>query len=81
MKSPFSSSSPDDVTAIIATDAVPADNAEAPAKDDFQEEAADGTAGGGGLSNALVTTDSGGGSSSLITINITQQISITTIED
>ena len=60
MKSSFSSSSPDNVTAITATDVVPADNAKAPAKDDSQAEAADGTAGADGLSNALVTPDGGG---------------------
>ena len=64
MKSSFSSSSPDDVTTITATDAVPADNAEAPTKDDSQEEAADGTAGADGLSDALATTDGERGSSS-----------------
>ena len=63
MKSPFSSSSLDDVTTITATDAVPTDNAEAPSKDDSQEEASDGTAGGDGLSDALATTDRGDGSS------------------
>ena len=64
MKSSFSSSSPDDVTTITATDAAPADNAKAPTKDNSQEEAADGTAGTDGLSDALATTDGGGGSSS-----------------
>ena len=64
MKSYFSSSPPDDVTTITATDAVPADNAEAPTKDDSQEEAADGTAGADGLSDALATAGGGGGSSS-----------------
>ena len=69
MKSSFSSSSPDDVTVITATDVVLADNAGAPAKDDSQEEAADGTAGADGLSNALATMDEGGGSFLLIIIN------------
>ena len=64
MKSSFSSSSPDDVTTIPVTDAVLADNVEAPAKDNSQEEAADGTAGADGLSDALTTTEGGGGSSS-----------------
>ena len=64
MKSSFFSSSPDDVTTITVTDAVPADNAKAPAKDDSQEEAADGTTGADGLSDALAATDGGGGSSS-----------------
>ena len=64
MKSSVSSSSPDDVTTITATDAVPADNAEAPAKDYSQEEAAEGIAGADGLSGDLVTTDGEGGSSS-----------------
>ena len=64
-----------------ATDAVPTDNANVPAKNDSQEEAADGTAGGDGFSDALDTTNGGGGSSSLIIINNTQQISITAIED
>ena len=81
MKSSFSSSSPDDVTVITATDVVLADNAGAPAKDDSQEEAADGTKGGNGLFDALVTADGGDGSSSLIILNITQQNSITEIED
>ena len=64
MKSSFSSSFPDDLTTITAADAVPTDNAEAPAKDDSQEEAADGQrAGADGLSDALATTDGGGGSS------------------
>ena len=81
MKSSFSSSSPDDVSAITATDAVPADNAEAPVKDDSQEEAEGGSAGVDGFSDALATADGGCGSSSLIIINITQQTSITAIED
>ena len=61
------------------TDAVPEDNAEAPAKDSFEEEVLGGTAGADGLSDTLATTDGGGGTSSLIIINITQQISITAI--
>ena len=81
MKSSFSSSSPDGVTTITATNAVPADNAEAPAKNNSQEEAANETAGADGLSGVLATTDGGGGSSSLIIINITQQFSITAIEN
>ena len=64
MKLSFSSSSPDDVNTITATDAVPVDNAKVPVKDDSQEEAADGTAGADGLSDALAATDRGGGSSS-----------------
>ena len=72
MKSPFSSSSPDNVTAITATDVVPADNAKTPAKDDSQEEAADGTAG---------ATLSSRRTEEVIIIYISQQISITAIED
>ena len=81
IKLPFSSSSPDGVTTITATDAVPADNAEALAKDDSQGEGVDRTMGADGLSDALATTNGGGGSSSLIIINITQHSSIKTIED
>ena len=77
----FSSSSFDAVTITTATDAASEDNDEAPTKDSFNEEASDGTAGADGLSNALAMTDGGGGSSSLIIINITQQISITAVED
>ena len=57
MKSPFSSSFPDDVTAITATDEVTVDYAEAPAKDDSQEEVADREAGADGFSDALATTN------------------------
>ena len=81
MKSYFSSSPPDDVTATTAIDKVPTDNTEAPVKDNSQEEAADRTAGAGGLSDVLATTDGGGDSSSLIINNIAQQISVTVIED
>ena len=56
---------------------MPADNAEASAKNDSQEEEANGTAGADRLSDVLAMTDGGGGSSSLIIINITQQFSIT----
>ena len=42
---------------ITSMNAVPADNTEAPAKDGFQEEAADGTTGDDGLFGALATAD------------------------
>ena len=45
-----------------ATDAALSDDAKAPAKDDAEEEAADGTAGGDGLFDALAAAaDRGGG--------------------
>ena len=44
-----------------ATDAAPADDADAPAKDGFKEKAADETAGTDELFDALTTTADGGG--------------------
>ena len=62
--SSFSFSPFNDLTTTTATNAAPADNTEALAKEGSQEEAANGTAGGNGLFNALATADGGGGSSS-----------------
>ena len=60
--SSFSPSSFDDATAATATDAAPADDVEAPAKECFEEETVDGTAGVDGLFYALVAAaDRGGG--------------------
>ena len=59
----FSSSSFDAVTITTATDAAPADNAEAQAKESFEEKAVGETAGADWLFNAHVTADRGGGSS------------------
>ena len=60
----FPSSSFDAVITTTAPDTAPADDAEAQAKDSFEEEAADGAAGADGLFEALATADGGGGSSS-----------------
>ena len=60
----FSSPPFNDLTTTTATNAAPADNTEAPAKDGTQEEAAGGTTGADVLFNALATADGGGGSSS-----------------
>ena len=54
----------DAVTFATATDAVSEDNAEAPAKDGFEEEALNGTSEADKLFNALATADRGGDSSS-----------------
>ena len=60
--SSFSSSSFDATISATATEAAPADNVEAPAKECFKEETVHGTAGADGLFYALVAAaDRGGG--------------------
>ena len=60
--SSFSPSSFGDANAATVTDAAPADDVEAPAKECFEEETVDGTAGADGFFYALVTAaDRGGG--------------------
>ena len=58
--SSFSSSSFDTITNATATDAAPANNAEAPSKD-TKGDAADGTAVADGLVNSLAAAADGGG--------------------
>ena len=58
----FSSAFFDAVITTTMTDAAPADNVVAPAKECFEEETVDGTAGADGLFYALVAAaDKGGG--------------------
>ena len=70
--SSFSSSSFDAVIILTATDAVPADDVEAPTKDGSEEEAADGTARADGLLTPSPRRTEKRWSFLLI-INITQQ--------
>ena len=60
MSSSFSSLSFDTTTKATATDAAPANDAEAPSKDSSKEDAADATAVADGLVNSLAAAANGG---------------------